>query len=141
MKKITDERLVLQNLKNIRITYLIQTFGIICILGYDYVTKGLDGMRENPLWLLFMLTTVISVYLSMSISIDHENQNINPKKRLIVSTIVLILISVIFGIATSLTEGFKVINGVILGSILFICGIIPISYIYYLRKKRQDEIE
>ena len=83
MKKIKDERLILKNLKNIRIAYIIQTVGILGILGYDLVTKGLDGMRENPLWLVFMITTVISAYLSMSISADHES-NENPRKRALV---------------------------------------------------------
>ena len=89
MKKITDERLVLKNLKNIRIAYIIQTVGILGILGYDLVTKGLDGMRENPLWIVFMITTVISAYLSMSISADHESNKINPQKSLSISLVVL----------------------------------------------------
>ena len=95
MKKITDERLVLKNLKNIRIAFIIQTIGILSILGYDLVTKGLEGMRENPLWLVFMITAIISAYLSMSISADHEINKINPQKRFSISLIVLILISTI----------------------------------------------
>jgi hypothetical protein len=35
MKKIKDERLILQGLKNIRIAFLILTFGILAILIYD----------------------------------------------------------------------------------------------------------
>lgn len=139
MKKITDERLILQNLKNIRIAYIIQTIGIFGILGYDLVTKGLDGMRENPLWLVFMITTVISAYLSMSISADHENNKINPQKSLCVSLVVLVLISTVVGFFVSLTDGFTIINGVIMGGILFICGIIPIVHIYNLQAKRQDD--
>ncbi|MBT2693019.1 hypothetical protein [Bacillus sp. ISL-55] len=139
MKKITDERLVLQNLKNIRIAYIVQTVGILGILGYDLVTKGLDGMRENPLWLVFIITTVISTYLSMSISADHENNKVNPQKSLNISLVVLVLISTVVGFFVSLTDGFTFTNGVIVGGILFICGLIPIVYIYNLRKKRQDE--
>jgi cell division protein FtsW (lipid II flippase) len=139
MKKITDERLVLQNLKNFRIAYIVQTVGILGILGYDLVTKGLDGMRENPLWLVFIITTVISAYLSMSISADHENNKVNPQKSLSISLVVLVLISTVVGFFVSLTDGFTITNGVIVGGILFICGLIPIVYIYNLRKKRQDE--
>ncbi|KAB7672153.1 hypothetical protein [Bacillus sp. B1-b2] len=139
MKKITDERLVLQNLKNIRIAYIVQTVGILGILGYDLVTKGLDGMRENPLWLVFIITTVISAYLSMSISADHENNKVNPQKSLSISLVVLVLISTVVGFFVSLTDGFTITNGVIVGGILFICGLIPIVYIYNLRKKRQDD--
>jgi hypothetical protein len=139
MKKVTDERLVLQNLKNIRIAYIIQTVGILGILGYDLVTKGLDGMRENPLWLIFMITTVISAYLSMSISADQESNKIHPQKSLSISLIVLILISTVVGFFVSLTDGFTIVNGILMGGILFICGLIPIVYIYNLRIKRQDE--
>ena len=139
MKKITDERLVLQNLNNIRIAYIIQTIGILGILGYDLDTKGLDGMRENPLWLVFMITTVISVYLSMSISADHENNKNKPQRSLNISLVVLVFISTVIGFFVTRTNGFKIIDGVIMGGILFICGLIPIIYIYYLRKKRLDE--
>ncbi|CAM3816049.1 hypothetical protein [Mesobacillus thioparans] len=141
MKKITDERLVLQNLQNIRIAYIIQTVGILGILGYDFVTKGLDGMRENPLWLVFMITTVISAYLSMSISADHESSKTNPQKSLAVSLIVLVFISSVVGVLTANTDEFHMPNGVMMGGILFVCGLIPIVYIYKLRKKRLDENE
>ena len=139
MKKITDERLVLQNLKNIRITFIIQTIGILGILGYDVITKGLEGMRENPLWLVFIITSIISAYLSMSISSDHENSKINPQKRFSISLVVLILISTIVGYFVTLTDGFNIIDGVMIGGILFVCGLIPSVYIYYLRTKRQDD--
>lgn len=55
MKKIKDERLQIQNLKNIRIIFLIQNLGIIGILAYDYLSKGMEQMRNNPLWLLFTI--------------------------------------------------------------------------------------
>ena len=56
MKKIRDERLILRNLKNIRIVFVIQTLGIVGILGYDLVTKGMDAMTSNPLWPLLMIS-------------------------------------------------------------------------------------
>lgn len=139
MKKIRDERLILKNLQNIRIAYIIQTVGILGILGYDLVTKGLDGMRENPLWLVFIITTVISTYFSMSISADHEDNKKSPKKSLNISMIVLVVISTIVGFFVSITKGFTIIDGIIMGGILFICGLVPVIYMYYLRTKRQDE--
>lgn len=121
MKKITDERLVFQNLRNIRVTYIIQTVGILGILGYYLIVKGLDGMRENPLWFVFIITTVISAYLSMSISADHERIKTNPQKSLIISLIVLVLISTSVGFFVSNTNGYNIINGLIMGGLLFIC--------------------
>lgn len=139
MQKIKDERLILQNLKNIRIAYIIQTVGILGILGYDLVTKGLDGMTDNPLWLVFMITTVISSYLSMSISADYENNEKSPKKSLIASLLILIMISTIIAVLVSISDGFVIMDGVLIGGILFVCGLAPVIYMYYLRKKRQDE--
>src|SRR5699024_2431130 len=64
-----DERLVLKNLQKIRIAYDVQVIGIVGILAYDFVTKGgLDGVKENPLWLIFIMSTAILAFLSMDIS-------------------------------------------------------------------------
>lgn len=139
MKKITDERLVIQNLKNIRILYIIQTIGILCILGYDLITVGFEGMKENPLWLLILVITMISAYLSMSISADHEINKNNPKKRLCISLIVVTFISIIIGFLVTFTDGFDILDGLIIGGIIFVCGLIPIIYVYRLRKERYFE--
>ncbi|WP_034551283.1 DUF1761 domain-containing protein [Carnobacterium funditum] len=138
MKKIKDERLILKNLKNVRITYFIQTIGILGILGYDLVTKGINGMTENPLWFVFVVGTIVSTYLSMGINVEHETNNKVPKKGLIISVVISALISIIIGFLLSLTDGFGLLEGLIIGAIFFICSLIPNFYIYYLRTKRQD---
>src|SRR5699024_156966 len=138
MKKINDERLQLQNLKNIRILFIIQTIGIIGILGYDLITKGMDGMRENPLWFVLILTGVVSAYLSMSISVDNESSKKSPNKGMTISLIVIAIISIAVGVFVSLTDGYSPVNGIIIGGIIFICALVPSLYIYYLRMKRQD---
>lgn len=135
MKKITDERLQLKNLRDIRVLFIVQSIGIIGILAYDLVTKGMDGMTDNPLWFVFIITVVVSAYLSMSISVDHESDKKSPNKGLIISLIVIILISVVIGVSVSFTDGFGPINGIITGGITFFCFLAPILYIYYLRTK------
>ena len=139
IKKITDERLVLKNLKNIRIAFLVQTTGIIAILGYDLVTKGMDGMTENPLWFVMMITAIVLGYLSMNISIDYESNNKNPLKGLSISLLVFLFISIMIGFFVTITDGFSINDGFIIGGIIFICGLIPSIYIYILRKKQQNE--
>lgn len=141
MKKITDERLILQNLKNIRFAYMIQTAGIIGILGFDFITKGLEGMRENPLWLVFMITTVISLYLSMNISVDHEKSNKAPQKGLTISLLVAVMISSFVGFLVTLTDGYTINDGLVVGGILFLCSLVPVFYIYYLRTKKEDDVD
>src|SRR5690625_3628985 len=110
IQKIKDERLKVKNLENIRIAFLIQTLGIIGILGYDLVTKGMDAMTSNPLWFVFIITGVVTAYLSMNISIDHESEKKDPKKGLSIALVVLISISIIVGVLVYLTEGFGIFD-------------------------------
>ena len=138
MKRITDERLILKNLQNIKIAYIVQTVGILCILGYELFQGGLEQMRTNPLWHIFILTSVVSAYLSMSVSVEHEKENRNPKKSLGISIVVLTAIVMIVTYLTSITPGYGWGEGVLLGVIVFICGIIPVYYVYRLRMKEED---
>lgn len=117
---------------------LFKVFGILCILGYDLFTKGMEGMTANPLWLVFIITAVLSAYLSMSISVDHESEKKSPNKGLTISLIVISLIAIVVGVFVSLTDGFGPIDGLIMGGIIFICALAPILYIYYLRIRRQQ---
>lgn len=135
MKKITDERLIFKNLQNIKIAYIIQTLGILCILGYDFFQGGLEQMRSNPLWFLFILTSVVSAYLSMSVSIEYEKENINPKKSFMISLIVLTAIVVISASLISITPGYGWGEGLLVGGVIFICGLTPLYYVYRLRMK------
>ncbi|MEG6531985.1 hypothetical protein V6C20_00085 [Caldibacillus thermoamylovorans] len=139
MQKIRDERLKMKNLQNIRTAYILQTIGILGILAYDWITKGIEGMTKNPLWFVFILTAVISAFLSLDISVAHEDSEKSPNKGLIVSLAVLVLISFCIGYLNTLGEELNLKNGFILGGVVFICGLIPNLYIYYLRKKSNDE--
>lgn len=113
----TDERLALKNLKKIRIAYAVQMLGIVGILGNDFIASGWDGMRANPLWFVFIVSGTILAFLSMNVSVDHENDVISAKKGLIISLIALVLTSIIIGISTSFSEGFTVIDGILAGVI------------------------
>lgn len=141
MIKITDERLILRNLQHIRISYIVQTIGILCILGYELYKGGVEGMTRNPLWLVFMLTTIVYAYLSMSTSVEQERRNKNPKKSFIISLTVVTVIDAAISVFTAITPGFNWKNGILIGAILFICGIIPVYYIYRLRMKQEDDNE
>ncbi|MFC0089753.1 hypothetical protein ACFFJI_02425 [Allobacillus sp. GCM10007491] len=136
IKKIKDERLKLQNLQNIRILFLFENIAIIGILGYDLVTKGMDGMTANPLWYVFILTGVISAYLSMGISVDHESSKKSPKKGLVISVIVSAIIAIVFGGLITFTGDIS--TGILVGGIVFVSFLVPSIYIYFLRTKRQN---
>ena len=141
MKKIKDERLIMRNLQNIKTVYIVQTIGILGILGHSFLQGGFDEMRANPLWLLFMLTTILSAYLSMRVSVENEQSVQNPSRSFRISLIVLMTIIIIVSTLTLLTPGFGLSDAFLIGSILFICGIIPIYYIYRLRVKEQEDME
>lgn len=141
MKKIKDERLVLRNLQHIRIAYFVQTLGILLILGYELIRGGLEGMRDNPIWSVFMVMTVVYAYLSMSTNVEHERENSSPKKSLTIGLVVTTAIAAGVTVLTSLTPGFAWIDGLLIGGILLICGIIPVIYLYRLRVKRAMELE
>ncbi len=145
MKKIKDERLILQTLKNIRITFLFQSLGIIGILGYIGFTEGLDQMTKSPLWLLFILTSIVLSYLQLSISIDVEESEkdiqLTPYyklvfRSLIVGIVMAAIIYIIFSPERPLFEA------ILTGSILFICFLVSYSVSYFIKKRRlQDDDE
>ncbi|HCC3140738.1 TPA: hypothetical protein M4451_003121, partial [Legionella pneumophila] len=107
MKKINDERLIMKNLQNIRIAYIIQTIGILGILGYVLVTKGMDGMTDNPVWYVFIVTAIVSAYLSMNVNVDHENRKKDPKKGLYLSILIITVLSFFIGQLVINTDGYK----------------------------------
>lgn len=135
MKKITDERLQLVQLKNIRIAFIIQTIGVVLILGYDFIKDGMEGMSANPLWFVLMVTMVVFLCLSMRISVDYESSGKSRQKSFVISLVILFIVSIVLMILVSITDGSNVVTGLILASILFVCGLIPIIYIYFLRKE------
>ncbi|MEK4605587.1 hypothetical protein MHH42_32245 [Bacillus sp. FSL L8-0099] len=134
MKKIQDERLILQNLKNIKVVYIVQTLSIIGILGYDLVTKGFDAMKENPLWFVLLFTSVITAYLSMNIGVDQEIEKKSPQKQLFISLLVALIISIATGSIIIIKN--SLLDGVLVGLILFVCSLIPLIYVYKLRRKK-----
>ncbi|MEM5608616.1 branched-chain amino acid ABC transporter substrate-binding protein [Bacillus toyonensis] len=139
-----DERLILKTLKNIRIAFLFQSLGIIGILGYIGFTEGMDQITKSPLWLLFILTSIVLSYLQLSVSIDVEEGEKDIKltpyykiilRSLIVGTIIAI-IYIIFSPERPLFEAL------LTGSIFFICFLISYSVSYFIKKRRlQDNDE
>lgn len=140
MKKITDERLVLQNLQHIRIAFIVQTLGILAILVYEVYEGGLDAMRANPVWHVFMLTSIVYAYLSMSTSVAHEKPK-NPKKGFMISGVVVGMISIAVAVLTAMTPGFGWGDGALIGGVMLVCGAIPVTYMYKLRVKQLKEWE
>ncbi|PGM76364.1 branched-chain amino acid ABC transporter substrate-binding protein [Bacillus cereus] len=144
MKQMKDERLILQTLKNIRIVFLFQSLGIIGVLGYIGFTEGIDQITKSPLWLVFILTSMILSYLQLSVSIDVEEGEkeikLTPYYKLVFrSLIVGIVMAIIYIIFSPERPLFEAI---LTGSILFICFLGSYSVSYFIKKRRlQDNDE
>ncbi|MBS9801730.1 branched-chain amino acid ABC transporter substrate-binding protein [Bacillus toyonensis] len=144
VKKIKDERLILQTLKNIRIAFLFQYIGVVGILGYIGFTEGIDQITKSPLWLLFMLTSILLAYLQLSVSIDVEEGEkeikLSPYYKLVLrSLIVGIIITTIYIIFSPERPLFEAI---LTGSVFFICFLVSYSVSYFIKKRRlQDDDE
>jgi len=142
VKKIKDERLILKTLKNIRIAFLFQSLGIIGILGYIGFTEGMDQITKSPLWLLFILTSIVLSYLQLSVSIDVEEGEkdikLTPYYKIVLrSLIVVIIIAIIYIIFSPERPLFEAI---LTGSIFFICFLTSYSVSYFIKKRRlQDD--
>ncbi|EEM94260.1 branched-chain amino acid ABC transporter substrate-binding protein [Bacillus thuringiensis] len=144
VKKIKDERLILQTLKNIRIAFLFQYIGIVGILGYIGFTEGTDQITKSPLWLLFMLTSILLAYLQLSVSIDVEEGEkeikLTPYYKLVLRSLLIgIIITIIYIIFSPERPLFEAI---LTGSVFLICFLVSYSVSYFIKKRRlQDNDE
>ncbi|WP_066254131.1 branched-chain amino acid ABC transporter substrate-binding protein [Neobacillus drentensis] len=140
MKIIRDERLVIQNLRNIRIAFVFQTLCILGILIYDGISQGITHVTDNPLWLVFIGTSVIIGYLNLRISVDeYETHNDKKQGPYYKNVFISFVVGVIFSVITILTPEGTVRDAVIIGGVMFGCFLFSFSVVYYLRKRRYDE--
>lgn len=72
LNKISDERLLAKNLRNIRIAFVVQTLGIIAVLGYEWIKNGSRAMFDEPLRLVLLVS--LTVYVALTIPIARENE-------------------------------------------------------------------
>jgi len=142
MKKIKDERLQMQNLKNIRIAFIVQTIGIFAILLYEAITEGVMEAADNPLWLVFMLTVAVLSWLNLKISVDvYDNANEQKKPRPYYRIVIL---SALVGAVLAFLAKFgpdhsNNSQALLVGSVVFVCFLIPFSFVHYLQKKRLED--
>ncbi|MGF9939108.1 branched-chain amino acid ABC transporter substrate-binding protein [Bacillus anthracis] len=144
VKKIKDERLILQTLKNIRIVFLFQYIGVVGILGYIGFTEGMNQITKSPLWLLFMLTSILLAYLQLSVSIDVEEGEkeieLTPYYKLVLRSLIVGIVMAIIYIIFSPER--PLLEAILTGSILFICFLVSYSISYFIKKRRlQDDDE
>ncbi len=146
MKKITDERLVLQNLKNIRVAFIIQSIGIIGILIYQVisnflvnqdVTEGIMAFTKNPLWMLLLLVGIVLNYQNLMIVNDKKKKKTNPGPYYWILTSA-VGIGVVIGLLVKFFPGDGNPNPLVAGILVSLCFLIPFSIVHFLLKRRLD---
>lgn len=140
-KKIKDERLLLIQLKNIRIVFLFQNLSIIALLGYYGFRDGVDKVIQNPLWLIWIFSGALMGYLQMGISVDMDSDEKKKKpgpyyEKVLISLAIGIIICIIMWLSHN-----PIRDSIITGFVFFVCYLIPGSIIHYLRKKRSQDLD
>lgn len=134
-KKITDERLLMKQLKHIRIAHIVQTLGIIIILVYEAVTKGIEAVYGTPLWWVFRLTITVLLLSAASMSIEHDTKIKSARRFIFFWSLFALILAVGAGIIS--TNQVGLIKGFMLGILSFVIAMIPGLFIWYLLKKKE----
>lgn len=140
MKKVHDERIEWQRLKNFRLAFIIQSAGIIGILLYHLMMDGVMEFTKNPLWMLLLIVAIVLNYQNLKIADELEDKVTNPGPYYRV-----LIYAAIFGVLTGALAYFfpgdERANAFLVGAIVFICFLIPFTVAYYLLKKRYEKTE
>ncbi|MEH7665595.1 MULTISPECIES: branched-chain amino acid ABC transporter substrate-binding protein [Bacillus] len=124
--------------------FLFQYIGVVGILGYIGSTEGIDQITKSPLWLLFMLTSILLAYLQLSVSIDVEEGEkeikLTPYYKLVLRSLLIgIIITIIYLIFSPERPLFE---SILTGSVFLICFLVSYSVSYFIKKRRlQDNDE
>lgn len=140
MKVIKDERLIIQNLKNIRIAFVFQTVCILGILIYVGISQGITHVTDHPLWLVFMGTSVLLGYLNLRISVDEYDTHNRKKPGPYYKNIILSLgVGAIFSVITLFGPDGTVRGAIIIGGVIFLCFLSSFTVVYFIRRKNYDD--
>lgn len=95
MKKITDERLIVRNLKNQRTAFLVENGFILCVLAYQiFQGTPLDQVvaYDNMLFLALMVGCWTMIVLSVTVSTSMEDKaKVKLGKLLLLGLIVFVI--------------------------------------------------
>ncbi len=136
-----DERLIFQNLKNIRIAFIFQTICIIGILIVNGINNGFTHVTENPIWLVFMGSAIILGFLNLRAAVDHYESKSKKKKQppFYQKIFLSLVIGAIFSLCTMLSANAPLKASLLSGAVVFICFLLTYSLVYQLKKNRNNE--
>ncbi|SEO13147.1 hypothetical protein SAMN04488134_10454 [Amphibacillus marinus] len=88
MKKIKDERLRGQTLKSIRLAFLVQTTGIIIVMGYQAITDSINAMLSNPVWIVLQISMIVLLVANMGFHMMFTIKHRVKRLLLVISNLV-----------------------------------------------------
>ncbi|MCR8643857.1 hypothetical protein NV379_14470 [Paenibacillus sp. N1-5-1-14] len=141
MKRMKDERLELQTLKNIRVAYIVLMLGVLLILVKQFTEVGTD-VFTSPLFFVMIISNAVFTFKNIGVSIDYESTN--KKKSFLDSYPNLIgmcvILAIVFGVLNWILTTEPILWEVVLSSTIFsVCFLIPFTIAYRKKKRMQDQ--
>ncbi|QEA58228.1 hypothetical protein FGL74_00210 [Leuconostoc koreense] len=101
MKKVVDERLKLQLIKNFKIAFLVENAVIILMLIYQSF-KNMDKAISaiNPIWTAFMVGTMTLSLLSVNVTASIEDKPKRSHLKLLFYFLIIFTIGSLFFMVT-----------------------------------------
>lgn len=101
MKKVVDERLKLQLIKNFKIAFLVENAVIILMLIYQSF-KNMDKAisASNPIWAAFMVGTMTLSLLSVNVTASIEDKPKRSHLKLLFYFLIIFTIGSLFFMVT-----------------------------------------
>ncbi|MCT4397009.1 hypothetical protein [Periweissella beninensis] len=98
MKKVYDERLKVQYLKNFKAAFLIENMFMIVILCYELFKNPDTALSvRNPLWIAIMIGVNALVILAQNVTaVVQDKPRITTQRFILYFLIELLLVSLIF---------------------------------------------
>ena len=101
MKKVVDERLKIQLIKNFKIAFLVENAVIVLMLIYQSfknVDKAISA--SNPIWAAFIVGTMTLSLLSVNVTASIEDKPKRSNLRLLSYFVLIFIIGSLFFMVT-----------------------------------------
>ena len=141
MKQIKDERLVIQNLKNIRIVFVVQTLGIVAVLISQAIKEGITKAVTGPLWLVFILSFTVFSALNLKVVFDiFDTASKRKKPRPFYPVpLIAVLIGGVFALLAKVgPDKSSTAEALIVGSVFSLCFLVTGAIVYSWEKRRSQ---
>lgn len=123
MKKITDERLILRNLKNIRITFVVQNTLMLLYLIYQKFNHLDSFSFDNPIAIILIIGGILNAILSINVSTPiADKAKLKPSLILLISLLSSLVVACFFYISFAWQHlSLAIMCGMVIGVVVGGC--------------------